>query len=81
MNLVYLEGHGNNVPVVYEGASTYGITHTIRLTGGSKIAVHDSNLKLLNQPDFSNIPKIPLDYINEVGIELTLKEAQNLALP
>ena len=57
MNLVYYDGHGNNVPVVYEGVITGGLTHTIRLSDGSKIAVHDSNLQLLDEPDFSNIPK------------------------
>ena len=41
--------------------------------------LHDRNLQLLNQPDFANIPKNPLDYINKVGSGLTLPEAQALA--
>ena len=52
MDLVYRDGRGKHVPVVYEGASTDGMTHTIRLADGSKLPVHDSNLQLLDQPDF-----------------------------
>ena len=47
----------------------------------SEPPIHDSNLQLLNQPDFSNIPKTPLDYRNEVGTGLTLPEARALARP
>eukprot|EP00957_Ditylum_brightwellii_P008398 635975-Ditylum_brightwellii.AAC.1 len=43
--------------------------------------VHDSNLQLLDQPDFSNIPKKPIDFRNEVGHDLSLEEAQALARP
>eukprot|EP00957_Ditylum_brightwellii_P007740 585496-Ditylum_brightwellii.AAC.1 len=43
--------------------------------------VHDSNLQLLDQPDFLNIPKTPLDLRNEVGHGLSLEEAQALARP
>ena len=81
MDLVYRDGQGKNVPVVYEGASADGMTHTIRLADGSKLPVHDSNLQLLDQPDFSNIPKTPLEYRNEVGVGLSLEEAQTLARP
>ena len=81
MNLVYFDSHGKNAPVVYDGDISDGLTHTIRLADGSKIAVNNSNLQLIDQPDFSKIPKTPLDYRNEVGTRLTLKEAQNLSLP
>ena len=58
MDLVYFDGKGNNLAVVYEGASANGLLHTIRLEDGTKLDVHDSNLQLLDQPYFSNIPKI-----------------------
>ena len=61
MDLVYCNEKGNNEAVVYEGASTNGLIHTIRLANGTKLAVHDSNLQLLDQPNFSNIPKTPLE--------------------
>ena len=81
MDLVYRDGKGNNVTAVYEGASADNLTHTVRLQDGTRLDVHDSNLQLLDQPDFSNIPKTPLDYRNEVGHGISLKEAQNLARP
>ena len=81
MDLVYRDGKGNNEAVVYEGASADGLSHTIRLANGTKLAVHDSNLQLLDQPDFSNIPKTPLEYRNEIGKGLSLTEAQALARP
>ena len=56
------------------------MTHTIRLADGSKLPIHDSNLQLLDQPDFSNIPNTPLEYRNEVGVGLSLEEAQNLVM-
>ena len=81
MNLVYRDGKGNNEAVVYEGASVNGLVHTIRLANGTKLAVHNSNLQILDQPKFSNIPKTPLEYRNEVGKGLSLTEAQALARP
>ena len=80
MNLVYSDVHGKNVPRFYEGASTDVLRHTIRLSDSSKIAVHNSNLELLDQPNFSNIPITHLDYINEVGTRLTIEEANKLPL-
>ena len=56
------------------------LRHTIRLSDSSKIAVHNSNLELLDQPNFSNIPITHLDYINEVGTRLTIEEANKLPL-
>ena len=47
----------------------------------TKLSVYDSNLQLLDQPDFSNMLNTPLDYSNEVGTGLTLGEAQALARP
>ena len=47
----------------------------------TKLSVYDSNLQLLYQPSFSNMPNTPLDYRNEVGTGLTLDEAQDLAIP
>ena len=55
--------------------------HTIRLEDGARLDTHDSTLQLLEYPDFSNIPKTPLDYRNEVGRGLSLQEAQALATP
>ena len=78
---MYRDGQGKNLPVVYEGANTDGFLHTARIEDGSKINVHDSNLQLLDQLDFSNLPKTPLDYQNEVGTGLSLEEAQALAKP
>ena len=56
MYLVYRYGKGQNITVVYEGASADNLTHTVHLQDGTKIDVHDSNLQLLDQPDFLNIP-------------------------
>ena len=78
MDLVYRCGKGNNVTAVYKGASADGLTHTVRLENSTRVDVHDSNLQLLNQPDFANIPKTPLDYRNEVGNGILLQEAQAL---
>ena len=72
---------GKNIPVVYEGVSADGFIHTARFEDSAKLTVHDSNVQLLNQPDFLNIPKTPLDYRNEVGTGLSLEEAQALAIP
>ena len=81
MDIMYRNEQGKNLPVVYKGASADGLIHTARLEIGMKMTVHDSNLQLLNQPNFSNIPKTPLDYRNEVGTGLSLEEAQALARP
>eukprot|EP00957_Ditylum_brightwellii_P145538 11081676-Ditylum_brightwellii.AAC.1 len=67
MDPVYRYGKGNNVTVVYKGASTDKLSHTVCLQNSTKMDVHDSNLQLLDQSDFSNIPKTPLDFRNEVG--------------
>ena len=79
MELTYNNGQGESQAVAYKGSSADGKSHTVRTKDGSKFVVHDSNIQLLNQPDFANIPKSPLDYRNEVGTGLTLPEAQDLA--
>ena len=78
---MYNDGQGEIQAVAYEGASADDKSHTVCKKDGSKFVVHDSNLQLLNQPDFANIPKTPLDYRNEVGTGLTLPEDQDLAIP
>ena len=78
---MYCNGAGNSVPVVYEGASADILPHRYRFTDISKLVVYKSYLQLLDQPNFSNIPKTPLDYKNEVGACLSLEEAQDLARP
>ena len=72
MDLVYCNRKGNKIAVVYEGASANFLLHTIRLEDGTKLDVHDSNLQLLDQQYFSNIPKTSINYRNEVGIGLSL---------
>ena len=81
MELTYNDGQCEIQLVAYEGSSADGKSHTVRTRDGSKFVVHNSNLQLLNQPDFANIPKTPLEYRNEVGTGLTLPEAQALARP
>ena len=73
MDIVYCDGTGKNVPVVYKGASANSLKHIIRLKDGARLDTNDSNLQLIDQPNFSNIPKTPLNYRNEVGTGLSLK--------
>ena len=72
MKLFHKQKEGKGTAVVYKGASSDGLSHTVRRKDGSKIVVHDINLQLLKQPDFINIPKTPLDYSEKVGTGLTL---------
>ena len=81
MNLLYCCDKKEDDTVVYEGASEDGLLRTIRLKDNTKLSVYDSNLQLLGQPSFSNMPNTPLDYRNEVGTCLTLDEVQALARP
>ena len=67
MDLLYFNGEGKSVTLVYEGASANDILHIIRLKDGKKINVYDSNLQLIDQPNFSNMPKTLLEYRNKVG--------------
>ena len=61
MDLMYRNAQGNNIPVVYKGASSNRFIHTAPFEDGTKLNVHDSNLQLLDQPDFSNMPKSLFD--------------------
>ena len=81
MNMLYCCGNKENETVVYEVASSDGILHTISLKDNTKLSVYVINLKLLDQPSFSNMPNTPLEYRNEVGTGITLDEAQALARP
>ena len=67
--------------MVYEGASPDGLSHTVRKEDGTRLIVHDSNLRLKLQPDLSNIPSTPLAFRNEVNKGISKKEAQALARP
>eukprot|EP00957_Ditylum_brightwellii_P131935 10060476-Ditylum_brightwellii.AAC.1 len=81
MDLVYRDGKDYNVTSIYKGASADKLTHMVRLQNGTKYDVHDSNLQLLDQLYFSNIPKTPLNFRNEVRHGSSLEEAQALARP
>ena len=81
MDLFYRNVAGKNISEVYEGDSANGIKHTIQLEDGARLDTNYSNLQLLDQPYFSNIPKTPRGYRNEVGSGLSLQEAQALARP
>ena len=78
---MYNDGQGEIRAVAYEGASADGKSDKVCTKDGSKCVAHNSNLQLINQPDFANIPKTPINYINKVGTGLTLPEAQALARP
>ena len=78
MDLMYRKTNGMIVPVVYEGDSANGLLHTARFKDGAKLTVHDRNLQLLDQTNFSNMPKTPLDYKNEVGTGIYLYKANFL---
>ena len=64
MNLLYWCGKKESETVVYDGASADGLLHTIRLEDNTKVSVYDSNLQILNQSNFLNMPNTPLDYRN-----------------
>ena len=67
MGILYHDRDGNNISEVYEGDSENGLKHTIYLEDGATLDTNNSNLQLLDQPYFSNVPKTPLNYRNEVG--------------
>ena len=70
MNLLYCCGNKESETVVYEGASADGLLNTISLDDNTKLSVYGSNLQLLDQPNFSNMPNTPLEYRREVGSPL-----------
>ena len=78
---MYRDGKGSNEAVLYKGADSQGKYHIIKKKDGSKINIHCAHLQLLEQPDFSNIPKTPLDFKNKVGKSISTDEAQQLARP
>ena len=80
-DLWYNDGAGNRVMAVCEGETVDGSKHAIRLQDGTRLKVDGAHLQLLEQPDFSNIPKTPLEYRNEVGSGISLEEAHALATP
>ena len=57
MNMLYCCGNKESETVVYEGASADGLLHTIRLKDNTKLIFYDSNLQLLYQPNFLNMPR------------------------
>ena len=81
MDLIYRSVQGNNIPVVYKGSIAGGFLHVSRFEDGAKLTAHGSNLQLLDQPNFLNMPKTQFDYRNEVVTGLLLEEAQALARP
>ena len=81
MDLMYCNGQGKNISVVYEGASANGFLHTARFEEGAKLTAHNINLQITDQRYFSNMPKTPLPYRNEVGTCILLEEVQALAIP
>ena len=78
MELLYQQKKSKSSAVVYNGANSDGVSHTVRCKDGSKIGVHDINVQLLKQPNFTNIPKTPLNYRNEGGTSYAMQEAQTL---
>ena len=52
METFYRDRAGNNISAVYEGASANGLKHTTRLEDGVRLDTNNSNLQLLDQPDF-----------------------------
>ena len=59
MDLKYRDRMVNSVAVVYKGASADILTHNISLEDGLMIQIQDINLQVIDQPDFSNFPKLP----------------------
>ena len=57
MELTYNDGQGESPEVAYEGSSADVKSHTVCTKDGSKFVVHDSNVQLLNQPDFCKYTK------------------------
>ena len=82
MELIYKDGAGGNLPAVYEGASSDGLKHKIRLESGLVESVDASHLMLLHQPDLTNLPSTPFDYQKEVQSGyISTEDAVRLARP
>ena len=80
-DVLYTDGSGSQLRMVYEGATSDGLWHTLHRDDGSKVMTPRSHVCFLEQPDFSNILSTPLDYRNEVGIGISKEEAQELIYP
>ena len=80
-SLIYINGNGSSKTVVYKGAMTNNLHHTICQKDGTKLNVHDFHLCIKHQPDLSNIHSTLLDYCKEVGCGITREEADQLAHP
>jgi hypothetical protein len=78
---VIYTSNGTAQNVVYEGVDRNGVNHYIRHKDGSRSFVSRSTLTLLDQISFSNIPKTPLDYCQEVGKGIAPEVAHKLAYP
>ena len=73
MSLSYFDGKGKAEIVVYEGASPYGLSHTVRKEDVNLLIIHDSDFRLKLQPDLSNIPSTPLASRNNVNKGISKK--------
>ena len=71
MSLSHFDGRGKADIVVYKGASTYGLPHTVWTQNGSLLTVYDFHLHLKLQPYLSNIPSTTLAFRDEINIGIT----------
>jgi hypothetical protein len=76
MKIIFKDGIGKSKHVVYKGATASGLKHIIRGIDGSQSHVDQSHLSLINQIRFENIPQMPVDYCQEVGIDISQEQAQ-----
>jgi hypothetical protein len=81
MNIIFKDGNGKSKHVVYKGTTAHGLKQVIRCIDSSQSNVDQSHLSFINQIGFENIPQMPLDYCEEVGIGITQEQAQQLACP
>ena len=58
MDLMYRNGECKSTPVVYKGANDNGLFHKISLKDRAKLDVYDSNLQLVDQPNFRTCLKL-----------------------
>ncbi len=81
MDIIFKYGTGKSEHVVYKEATASGLKHVLRCIDGSWSHVDKSNLSLINQIGFENIPQMPLNYCQEAGIGISQEQAQQLACP
>jgi hypothetical protein len=53
----------------------------VRYIDGSQSHFDHSHLSLINQIGLENVPRMPHDYCQEVGISISQEQAQQLACP